>query len=102
MRNQTLLCTTIIGAALVLGGCKAQVPPSPEVVNKIQTETRRICKFVPTVVTIANLLKVTSFGQIFSIASDICAAVVVNPQADGPGKAGPRLRGVELKGKFVN
>lgn len=98
--NKIVVIGAVVGAALALSACTT-VKPTPEVVNKIQSETRRICKFIPTAVTIASLLRVTSFAQVLNIATDICAAVVIAPKSEGPGAPGPRLRGVVLKGHYV-
>lgn len=92
-----------LGLVFLLGACTA--PISTEAARakilEIQSYTRLACSFVPTIGTIASLLSSGATGPAFMIAQEICTAVTTAPLADGPGRRGPMLRGVVIKGSFV-
>lgn len=85
-----------VGVALALGAC------TEADVKKVQDITRTTCKFVPTAETVVNIFLSGGYASSFSIAKAICAAVVVNPMAEGPGgRRAPSVNGVSVRGKFV-
>lgn len=99
----------LIGLALLtlLSGCATTGGVSPEGLTenakKIQAYTKTICRFVPTVATIANIFA-SGVADISKIAEDICAAVTSAPLADGPRsdlRNVAQVRGVVIGGRFV-
>lgn len=100
----------VFGLALLLGGCATgtnNIPTTTQIsdtAKQIQTYTRTICSFVPTIATIASIISAGGAAGVTQIAQDICAAVTTAPLADGPN---PQLRntasvnGVVISGRFV-
>lgn len=78
----------------------------PSEVGEIQSTTVQICKFVPTVQTVLNLLALAQPGLsgVGQIASAICASVAKEPsgvaRAPAPIPA-PQIGGVNIQGYFV-
>lgn len=71
-------------------------------ISQVQSAARNICRFVPTVETVAKILSNSTFiDTAAGIASAICTAVTTKPLADGVGDPRPRVKGVVVKGKFV-
>lgn len=71
-------------------------------VSQVQSAAKNICRFVPTVGTVAKILSnSTAIDTVAGIASAICSAVTTAPLADGPGDRLPRVKGVVVRGKFV-
>lgn len=97
----------MVGAlCLGLGGCVSsvgQLLPNDITsrAKEIQTYTKAICAFVPTISTVAALITQGTSLTVTGIASDICTAVTTAPLADGPGDRKPRVGKVLIKGKFV-
>jgi hypothetical protein len=78
------------------GGGQVTAPPSEitkkvtEAIEKVQAETRKYCKFIPTASTVANVLSifgVKSIGDLTNAAKEICNAV------GGPGTVQARRAG---------
>lgn len=93
--------------ALMLGGCGTTGTVSPEnltqTAKQIQTYTRTICAFVPTIATIATIISQGAI-PVTQIAQDICAAVTTAPLADGPNpqqRSVAQVSGVVISGRFV-
>jgi hypothetical protein len=91
----------VLLGALALAGCATpgSVGEVSTRAKEIQELTRTICRFVPTIGTIASILSAGS-APVIAIANDICLAVTTAPLADGPGRI-PKVRGVVIKGRFV-
>lgn len=102
-----------LGAALAVSGCTwkttggtAPAPDSKkvaEIIGKVQDATTKICKFVPTATTVANILGalgVGDYSQLTGVAQQICDAVVKKSmiRANAPR---PKVAGVPVKGRFV-
>ncbi len=89
--------------AIALAGCATGTNGVPtttqisETAKQIQTYTRTICSFVPTIATIVGIINAGA-GQSLGIANDICAAVTTAPLADGPN---PDKRNVASVGNVV-
>lgn len=90
----------VIGACFLLAGCITPGEVSDRA-KEIQTYTRTICKFVPTLESVAKIISGGTLGSVTSIASDICLAVTTAPLADGPGDKRPYVNGVLVEGRFV-
>jgi hypothetical protein len=97
-------------AALTLGACAQTVsdgPKTPAVrnaVSTVQDYTRTACGFVPAAATVnALFVRNDVASDVIGLASQICAAVALNPMTEGPrgGRTVPKLKGVPIHGKFV-
>lgn len=91
----------IIGTAcMALAGCGTSNVDGT--ISQVQATAQKICRFVPTVETVAKIMAGGSaIDTASSIANAICNAVTTLPLADGPGDRLPRVNGVVVKGKFV-
>lgn len=91
--------------ALSLGGCASvDVNSAADITAKIkavQGYTQTACKFVPTFATVAAIFNAAVGEGIATVGGGICSAIATVPLADGPGRAVPLYRGVEIKGKRV-
>lgn len=98
-----------VAATLLLAGCGTVTPEAiTSRAQEIQNITKLICKFVPTLGTVANILSGGTTMPAALIAQDICLAVTTAPLADGPRGGPTRLygydrknAGVVIKGKFA-
>ena len=127
MRSMILIAA--LASTLVVAGCAkgpsgtSPVPPAPgpgpvvipapdtpagqkaaEIIGRVQEETRKICKFVPTAQTVANLLArfgVGTLGGLLEVAQQVCA--VVGPPSSSAGRYAGRktLRGIVIRGHYV-
>lgn len=92
----------LIGAlAVTLGGC-ATLGDGSEITTRarqIQQITTTLCRFVPTIQTIATIIN-KGAGDAIGIANDICAAVTTAPLSDG-GTRRAYVQGVRVRGNFV-
>ena len=71
-------------------------------ISSVQSYTKTICKFVPTVATVAKIISTSLIIDSASgIAAGICAALATAPLADGPGKSGAYYSGVRIEGRYV-
>lgn len=87
--------------ATSLAGC-VTTTDIDKTVAEVQSYTRTICKFVPTVTVIAKILAGSSFvDSAGGIAAGICDALSTAPLADGPGRPGAYYRGVRIEGVHV-
>jgi hypothetical protein len=93
-------------AVLLLGGC-ATMPGSgggggsiAAQIAQAQAIAQQVCKFLPTVATVAGLFN-AGLGSAFEVANAICAAVVPQPGARTARRGTPVVRGVPIRGQFV-
>lgn len=71
-------------------------------IAEVQAYTRTICKFVPTITTVAKIIASgTVVDTTSGIANGICNALTTAPLADGPGPRGAYYRGVLIVGTRV-
>lgn len=93
----------IAALGFVLSGCAStggiDAGAISERAKQIQQITTTLCRFVPTVQTIASIIN-KGAGDALSVANDICAAVTTAPLAEG-GTRKIVARGVVVRGKFV-
>lgn len=86
---------------LALAGCVTATQVDQKIAE-VQSYTRSICKYVPTVATVAKILTTsTVVDSATSLAMGICSALSTAPLADGPGKSGAYYRGVLIEGRKV-
>lgn len=94
--------------ALALSGCATTGGGGSlsSTITQIRDAARALCKFEPTVNTVAELLGafgVPGVAAVPVISTKICAAVSLNPMTEGPrgGRTVPKVDGVPIRGKFV-
>lgn len=90
----------IAALALPLAACASG---GGTTISDVQARTAKVCSFVPTATTVANILAARNslVQSASSIANAICNAVTTRPLADGPGDRKPRVNGVVVRGKFI-
>lgn len=111
-----IVTVSVLVGALALAGCKTTdsgasptTPPAgqqaAEIIGKVQEETRRICKFVPTAQTVASLLRVFGVGDVsglLAVAQEVCKVVGTPTNAASRRATGPKkLKGVEIRGTYA-
>lgn len=109
--NVLWVCVALGAAAVVLSACDATTSPAgpkpaaiTPVAAKVQAYTKQACGYVPVAATVnALLVQNQTFGDLAQLASQICAAVQLNPMTEGPrgGRTKAKLRGVTIEGRFV-
>ena len=80
------------------------VTQTAAVIAEVQKQAKAICQFVPTIKTVSQILAVfgvPGIGAASDVASQICAALAVNPMAEGdtPGRTPVKVLGVTVHGK---
>ena len=93
-------CLLLAGCGTTGLGSSVSTQQVSAKIKEVQEWTKTICKFVPTVGTIANILSGGQAMPVTAIADAICNAVTTAPLADG-GRRTPKVNGVVVKGKFV-
>lgn len=122
MRKIAILA--VIGVVAVsVTGCKTTGTPAPVVaptpskelnkiadtIAKVQTTTKKICSYVPTANTVAQIASAfgaSYFKEATSIAMDICTAMesrklLARHPLGYPRAAPPSVRGVPIRGRYV-
>lgn len=91
----------VTAAAAMLAGCSVTATDITARIKQVQDYTALACSFVPTAAVLIAIFDRDKGASVLEIGSAICAAVVINPKAEGPGRYVPKVRGVPVRGKFI-
>lgn len=94
--------TVVMCVLFSLTGCTLYLQDFASKYDDVVSNTKKICKFVPTAQTLNNLFGVPGIGPAIEIAKKICAAVDKLPGAESGYRVGTELTvivdGIEIEG----
>lgn len=91
---------TVLSACGDHGKVPLPADSSTQTVNAARERAKQVCKYLPTVKTILEILElgVPHLSKAAKIGDAICAAV----ESGSKGGTVPRVNGVRIRGKFVS